>query len=182
MAAAVRALVLYSLMEFQMGGATTIRVTRHGRDFGISDDGRGHPLDKCLEGISYLRFIYTHFDYPFGAATGAPIQLQGIGMSLINALCEELRLTVRKHEETLTLACQGGRIAGIHRATATNDEAGLTVSARLRRDLPCSDCGDDELEDWLNALARAHPALRLFFNGHPMGQRPANAGSAQLGS
>lgn len=64
-ATAARALVLYSLMEFQSGNATTIKVTAEGSSFSISDDGRGHPLDKSVGGTSYIRFIYTHFDYPF---------------------------------------------------------------------------------------------------------------------
>lgn len=164
-----RAFVLYSLAEFQAGGATTIRVTRCGRDFSISDDGRGHPLDKSVEGVSYLRFIYTHFEYPFEAVKGAPIQLQGIGMSLINALCDELTLTVRKQHETLTLSCLGGQIADTQRVPAVNGETGLTVSARLRADLPCADAGDDGLQDWLNSVAQAHPAVRVFFNGHAVG-------------
>jgi len=49
---AVRAVVLYSLTEFQGGNATTIRVTKDGPGFSVADDGRGHPLDKELEGVS----------------------------------------------------------------------------------------------------------------------------------
>ena len=44
-ATAVRALMLYSLAEFQCGNATTIRVTANGTSFGIADDGRGHPTE-----------------------------------------------------------------------------------------------------------------------------------------
>lgn len=69
----VRALMLYSLAEFQSGNATTIRVTANGIDFGIADDGRGHPIDKAVEGVPYLQFVYTHFDYPFGAAHSARV-------------------------------------------------------------------------------------------------------------
>lgn len=106
---AVRTVVLYSLMEFQGGNSKSIRVARSGSEFSVSDDGRGHPLDKTLEGVSYLRFIYTHFEYPFESTNGAPVQLQGLGMSVITALCSELSLEVRKQNETLTASFEEGK-------------------------------------------------------------------------
>ncbi|MGL4574028.1 MAG: hypothetical protein ACRCV9_04475, partial [Burkholderiaceae bacterium] len=130
-ATAVRALMLYSLTEFQSGNATTIRVTADGTSFSISDDGRGHPIDKTVEGISYLKFIYTHFDYPFESGRAAPIQLQGLGMSVINALCSELTLTVRKQNETLQLRFEGGQLQQQTRTAVPSIETGITVSAKL---------------------------------------------------
>lgn len=54
--------MLYALAEFQSGNATTIRVTADGNSFSIADNGRCHPIDKSVDGTSYLKFIYTHFD------------------------------------------------------------------------------------------------------------------------
>lgn len=168
-ASALRTLVLYTLMEFQLGGARTLRVTKRGREFGVADDGRGHPLDKQVDGTPYLRFIYTHFDYPFGAPQGAPVQLQGLGMSLVNALCSELTLTVRKPQETLVMVCRHGQIHDTRRQPAQNAETGITVGARLRDDLPAGEGDDGGLEAWLATLAQTHPTLRLFFNGRALG-------------
>ncbi len=66
-ATAVRALMLCSLAEHQSGRAATSRITAQGASFSISDNGRGHPLDKTVEGTPYLWFINTHFDPPFDA-------------------------------------------------------------------------------------------------------------------
>lgn len=170
-ATAVRAFVLYALAEFQLGGAKTIRVSLQGREFGISDDGRGHPLDKTLEGSSYLRFIYTHFEYPFDGGRSAPVQLQGIGMSLVNTMCARLTLTVRKPDETLTMVCTHGRIQHRQRTPGTNAQTGITISARLREDLPAPDAPEASLaglQAWLAGLVQAHPGLRLFLNEHPV--------------
>jgi DNA gyrase/topoisomerase IV subunit B len=174
-ATAVRAFMLYSLAEFQSGSATTIRVTAEGPTFSISDDGRGHPIDKMLEGTSYLRFIYTHFDYPFETSRSAPIQLQGIGMSLVNAICSELTLTVRKREETLTVSFQDGQVRGSNRIAAENNETGITVAARLRPELPLGGAQTPELEEWLQGIAQTHPALKLFFNHRELKARPQGA-------
>jgi DNA gyrase/topoisomerase IV subunit B len=165
---AVRAVVLYSILEFQGGNAKTIRVTKRGPDFSVSDDGRGHPIDKELEGTSYLRFIYTHFDYPFGAIRGAPIQLQGIGMSFVNAVCSELLLTVRKPSETLTASFKNGRFQSVIRSPGASQETGITVQARLRPALSAGVADSDELDAWLRGVAQVHPTLRLFFNGREL--------------
>lgn len=87
----VQALVLYSLAEFQGGHCTAIRVEAKNLAFSVSDDGRGHAIDRIVSELPYLPFIYTHFDYPFAPSTGAaPVQLQGIGMSLINRVCSDV--------------------------------------------------------------------------------------------
>ena len=164
-ASALRTLVLYSLTQFQLGHATTIRVSLEGSAFGIAYDGPGHPLDKTLEGSPYLRFIYTHFDYPFEAGRAAPVQLQGLGMSLVHALCSTLQLTVRKRDETFTLGFRDGQEVARTREPEANAETGITISARLRPELPPGGTGSAALEAWLRGLLQVHPTLRLYFNG-----------------
>lgn len=165
---AVRALVLYSLLEYQGGNARTIRVTRQGDEFSVSDDGRGHPLDKELEGISYLRFIYTHFEYPFGSTRGAPIQLQGMGISFVTAICSELLLTVRKQSETLTASFKNGKFQSTNRSPVGSPETGIAVEGRLRPELSNGHVDSDELEAWLRGILKVHPTLRLLFNGRAL--------------
>lgn len=167
-ATAVRALTLYSLAEFQSGHATTIRVVAEGSSFGIADDGRGHPIDRAIEDTSYLKFIYTHFDYPFESGRSAPIQLQGIGMSFINAMCSELALTVRKRDEMLQLLFRDGQLEGSNRTAATSGETGITVSAKINPQLQESGVDVKQLEAWLLGVSISSPSLRLFFNGREL--------------
>ena len=168
---AVRALTLYSLAEFQAGNATTIRVTVEGTSFSISDDGRGHPIDRTIEDTSYLKFIYTHFDYPFESGHSAPIQLQGIGMSFINAMCSELTLTVRKRDETLQLLFRDGQLHDSNRMVAVSEETGITISAKIAPRLQMVSLTTKRLEEWLQGLLASSPSLRLFFNGHQLYSR-----------
>jgi len=160
--------MLYALAEFQSGHATTIRVTAEGSSFSIADDGRGHPIDKTVEGTAYLKFIYTHFDYPFESSRNAPVQLQGIGMSLVNALCSELALTVRKPDETLKLKFQSGQLCASHRTAATSEETGITVAAQLHAQLAGQGVATRPLEEWLRGVAACYPTLKLFFNGRQL--------------
>lgn len=165
---AVRALMLYSLAEFQSGNATTIRVTAEGNSFSIADNGRGHPIDKSVDGTSYLKFIYTHFDYPFQSGRAAPIQLQGIGMSLVNALCSELALMVRKRDATLQLLFRDGQLRESNRMAVLSEETGITVSARINPQLQGGGVAAEQLEEWLLGVLAACPSLKLFFNGRQL--------------
>ena len=160
--------MLYSLAEFQSGQATTIRVTVDGAAFSIADDGRGHPLDKAVEGTPYFKFIYTHFDYPFESGRSAPIQLQGIGMSLVNAMCSELALTVRKRDETFQLEFQDGKLSASHRTAVLSEETGITVRAKLNPQLTGTGVDTQQLEEWLLGVSSCHPSLKLFFNGRQL--------------
>ncbi|MBL8310572.1 MAG: hypothetical protein JNL19_09145 [Burkholderiales bacterium] len=168
---AIRALVLYSLAEHQLGHATTIRVTANGNTFSVSDDGRGHAIARTVGAAPYLKFIYNHFDYPFGSDEAAPVQLQGIGMSLINALCSELTVVVRKRDATLRLAFRDGQLCE-HRVTdVTSDasETGNTVTGTVRPELAGDGVDVSLLEHGLQQLLRAHPALCIVFNGATLG-------------
>ncbi len=167
-ATAVRALMLYSLLEFQSGHATTIRVTAEGNSFSIADNGRGHPIDKSVDGTSYLKFIYNHFDYPFESGRGAPIQLQGIGMSLVNAMCCELTLTVTKPDARLQLLFRDGQLRESIRTDVASEETGITVSARINPQLQASGVATQQLEEWLLGVLAASPSLQLFFNGRQL--------------
>ncbi len=170
-ASAVRALVLYSLAEFQSGHATTIRVTAEGTSFNIADDGRGHAIQRAISDAPYLSFIYTHLDYPFESGQSASIQLQGIGMSLINSLCSELAVTVRKRETTLQLSFRNGQLRSSELVHAKFEETGNTVSGTVNPQLQksCVDLG--RLEGWLQSITANSPSLRLFFNGRQLQAR-----------
>ncbi len=164
--------MLYCLAEFQGGYASCIRVTADGASFSISDDGRGHPIDKTIEGTSYLSFIYTHFEYPFESGLPAPVQLQGIGMSVVNALCSELNLTVKKRDATLMLLFRDGQLHQSTRTALPSEETGITVAVRIKPQLCCDFRTTDGLEGWLQGVWATNPSLKLFFNGRQL-QAPA---------
>jgi DNA gyrase/topoisomerase IV subunit B len=162
----VQALVLYSLAEFQFGHCTTIRVEAKNRFFSISDDGRGHAIDRTVADSPYLQFIYTHFDYPFvpNAGPPAPIQLQGIGMSLINTLCSELTVTVRKSDKTLRLLFENGTLRDRQLLEQSLGGTGNMISGFVAS--PFSQSSDElALHSWLRRVKSSAPSLLLYFNG-----------------
>ena len=167
--------MLYCLAEYQSGNASTIRVTAEGTSFGVSDNGRGHLVDKTVEGTSYLRFIYTHFDYPFEAGHDAPIQLQGIGMSLVNALCSELQVIVRKQDVELRLLFNNGQLVQSSRTAAASGQTGIAVSAKIAPHLCIKLIEQRSIEEWLLSVLATVPALRLFFNGRQLQLPPPSA-------
>jgi DNA gyrase/topoisomerase IV subunit B len=164
----VRALVLYSLAEHQAGHATTLQVTAQGLSFSVADDGRGHAIHKLVAGQPYLQFIYTHLDYPFDNAEAAPVQLQGIGMSLVNTLCSELAVTVRKPDATLRVLFSNGRLHSQELQAVPSTTTGNTLSGKVHAHLQAHDADNAHLQRWLLRLLVANPSLKLFFNGQAL--------------
>lgn len=160
----VRTLVLYTLAEFHSGHATTIRVHAKGASFSVEDDGRGHAIERTIGGSPYLRFVYTHFDYPFHATDNSPIQLHGIGMTLVNTLCSELVVAVRKREAMLRLTFRNGQLSREELLAAASDETGTAISGTVRPQLQHVDTEPGHLRHWLRRVRAAHPSLKLYFN------------------
>lgn len=171
----VRALVLYALAEFQSGHARTLRVSAEGTSFSVSDDGRGHAINRTVADKAYLPFIYTHLEYPFSAGEGSPVQLHGIGMSLLNALCSELFVAVRKKSETLCLEYRVGRLHEELRTDNANEDTGNTVSGKVNSEIQGTGTNVTSIEHWLVGVLGANPGLKLHFNGKELHALPAGA-------
>ena len=171
----VRALTLYCLAEFQSGHTTVIRVTAEGRSFSISDNGRGHAIERVVDGIPYLKFIYTHFDYPFETDQNAPVQLQGVGTSLVNVLCSELMVVVRKRDMTLQLSFRDAHPCGSELENVSSDETGIAISGTVSHRFQTSGVHVQQLQQWLLGILEASPSLKLFFNGHELHTRQHRA-------
>jgi DNA gyrase/topoisomerase IV subunit B len=164
----VQTLVLYSLAEHQLGHAKTIRVITRGHSFSVEDDGRGHAVSRVVEGSPYLHFIYCHLDYPFEERRAKPVQLQGLGMSLLNRLCSELLVSVRKPDLTLQLRFQNGFLQA-HEVTETeNRVCGNRVAGTSHQGVAPLPANEESLKQWLLGVLEASPSLLLHFNGKPL--------------
>lgn len=168
LAAVVRTLVMYALAEAQAGHARTIQVTTDGAAFSVADDGRGHPLAREVEGTPYLQLVYTHLDHPFGAARGAPVQLQGLGLSLINTLCSELTSIVRKPDATLRLRFEHGRLVEKVLSEGPSAGKGNLLTGKLRAGLAGPGTDAPALRAWLKRVQAASAGVRISFNGEPV--------------
>ena len=163
-AAVVRALVLYSLAEFQSGHATTIRVHAKGLSFEVSDDGRGHAVDRTVAGLPYMNLVYTHLDFPFAQSDAPPVQLHTLGLSFINTLCSELVVTVHRQGASLRRNYRDGHLVGEETLSTGSTETGNAIAGALSSRLqPCA-VDERRLRQWLGSVAAASSGLWLYFN------------------
>lgn len=161
----VKALVLYSLAEAQVGHASIIDVQVNGRSFEVGDDGRGHSIDKTIDGTPYLSFIYEQFAFPFDLAAPGSIQLQGIGMSFITSLCSELQVTVRRSGQELSLSFKNGRKISESRMPSTRAGSGNILRGLIHEGATRAQFDRFGLASWLQAAQRAVPGVVIAFNG-----------------
>jgi DNA gyrase/topoisomerase IV subunit B len=160
----VRALLLYHLAEYQSGNATTIKVNMENHTFRVSDNGRGHAIHRTINGLPYLRLVYSQLEFPFGLDTDTPIQLHTIGISLINSLCNELVVTVNKTEKTYIKHYKHGQLNKEEAIENQENVTGTAIEGKIDPDLFPEEIDVQHFEAWLKEIKSINQGLRLFFN------------------
>jgi len=165
----VKSLVLYSLAEHQAGFAHTLDVQVHGSRFFVGDDGRGHAIDRVVEGEPYFSLIYEQLRSPAVGDGHGPVQLQGIGVSLVNALCSELEVLIHNANGSVRLSYADGELRAQERIQCSAIETGNRIRGVISATLHSEECADGQLRGWLEDVQRRAPALSLRFNGSLLG-------------
>lgn len=162
--AVVRALILYHLAEYQSGNATTVKVDIQSHTFRVRDNGRGHAINRTINGLPYLKLVYSQLEYPFGLDTDTQIQLHTIGMSLINIMCSELVVTVYKPEKIYINHYKHGQLNKEEIAENQEIFTGTMIEGKIDPALLPEELDLQSLETWLQEIKSMNPGLSLFYN------------------
>jgi DNA gyrase subunit B len=129
-------LVDNSVDEALAGYCDNVSVVIHPDDsMTVSDDGRGIPVSKMeKENKSALEVVLTvlHAGGKFGDGGGYKVSggLHGVGLSVVNALSEELEVTVRRDGYTWRQSYSRGAPQGPMERGEATEETGTTITFR----------------------------------------------------
>jgi DNA gyrase subunit B len=152
----------------------SVRIFKDG-SVSITDDGRGIPVDRHASGKSALEVVSSSlhaggkFEKKAYTVSGG---LHGVGMSVVNALSEWMRIEVRRDGKIHTIAYERGRIKEPVKMTGDSSDRGTIVSFKPDGSIfPSIEFDYEYLKERIMELAFLNKGLRMVLEDERDGKR-----------
>ena len=160
-----RSLFLYPLLGHQLGNLGKIEVKIGGDGICLIDDGRGHAVERRVNGHSYLEHIYSQLHAPFGKGKTPNVLVHAIGLSLFSAFCEELTIEARRQDRVTSSRFRDAFHLESEERENRTGETGNVIRFRFSQGKLKESISVEEIEQYLRSVKAAHPALELTLDG-----------------
>lgn len=159
-----KTLLFYSLAEYQNGYVSEIEVSTEQNHISIRDNGRGHAVDRLVDGVPYLQLVYSHLRFP-DKETLPNVQLHALGMSIINEFSKTLEIKIMKSAQTTVVIFENGEMKATKELPNPGGKTGNLLSIELSEQICSSKIDAEKIRAILVSTKNACRNLNLFFNG-----------------
>lgn len=158
-----KTVMAYVITEHLGGKANVVKVHYKDNLISISDNGRGHSVERNIDGIPYLDMVYCQLSLFDTNPDLNTFVYQALGMSLISEMCDQIKLTVANHGKIRNFGISNGIITKLSEYEDSECGSGNTIEY-LAKEAIDEALAESDIFKTLQTVASKYSNLTVYFN------------------